>query len=258
MRAVAALDEDDEWNPLAAARRRGEPLARVFGGAPGSYGARLADRRSTAPGRRATSSARPISRPSHAYGARRRGAGRSRFRAASRRPTRWCIRTTSPSATFWTAIGVADAIGGFAAAARCSATTPALYSLDTSQPGDAQGARACAEEIARVVRGRLTNPRWIAGMLRHGHRGVAEIAQGVDALYAFAATTRAVPDACSTPCTPRCRRRRGASTACFANPAAARGHPRGCRCAAARAVGQPPQLGRGDLGEPDSSREAAE
>jgi cobaltochelatase CobN len=43
------------------------------------------------------------------------------------------------------------------------------------------------------VRGRLTNPRWINGMLDHGHRGVAEIAQGVDALYAFAATTRVVP-----------------------------------------------------------------
>jgi len=44
------------------------------------------------------------------------------------------------------------------------------------------------------VRGRLTNPRWLSGMLGHGHRGVAEIAQTVDALYAFAATARAVPD----------------------------------------------------------------
>ena len=54
--------------------------------------------------------------------------------------------------------------------------------------------RTISEEIARVVRGRLTNPRWIAGMLGHGHAGAAEIAQGVDALYAFAATTAdAVP-----------------------------------------------------------------
>ena len=40
----------------------------------------------------------------------------------------------------------------------------------------------------RPVRGRLTNPRWLSGMLDHGHRGVAEIAQTIDALYAFAAT----------------------------------------------------------------------
>jgi cobaltochelatase CobN len=53
--------------------------------------------------------------------------------------------------------------------------------------------RRLAEEIARIVRGRLTNPRWIEGMLQHGHRGVAEIAQGVDALYAFSATADAVP-----------------------------------------------------------------
>jgi len=70
--------------------------------------------------------------------------------------------------------------------------TPELYHLDTSRP-EAPKARRIAEEIARVVRGRLTNPRWLAGMLGHGHRGVAEIAQGVDALYAFAATADAVP-----------------------------------------------------------------
>ncbi len=45
-----------------------------------------------------------------------------------------------------------------------------------------------------MVRGRLTNPRWLSGMIGHGHRGVAEIAQGVDALYAFAATAGVVGD----------------------------------------------------------------
>ncbi len=33
--------------------------------------------------------------------------------------------------------------------------------------------RTLAEEIARVLRGRATNPRWIAGQMRHGHRGAA-------------------------------------------------------------------------------------
>jgi len=88
--------------------------------------------------------------------------------------------------------GVADFAGGFAAAAAMLGNTPELYHLDTSQPA-APKARRVSEEIARVVRGRLTNPRWIAGMLEHGHRGVAEIAQGVDALFAFAATADAVP-----------------------------------------------------------------
>jgi cobaltochelatase CobN len=88
--------------------------------------------------------------------------------------------------------GVADFAGGFAAAAALLGNEPELYHLDTSRT-EAPRARLLAEEIARIVRGRLTNPRWIAGMLAHGHRGVAEIAQGVDALYAFAATANAVP-----------------------------------------------------------------
>ena len=69
---------------------------------------------------------------------------------------------------------------------------PPLYHLDTSKP-EAPVARTMTQEITRVVRGRLANPRWIAGMLRHGHRGVAEMAQAVDALYAFSAAAGAVP-----------------------------------------------------------------
>jgi cobaltochelatase CobN len=90
--------------------------------------------------------------------------------------------------------GVADFAGGFAAAAALLGNDPELYHLDTSQT-EAPRARRLSEEIARIVRGRLTNPRWIAGMLAHGHRGVAEIAQGIDALYAFSATANAVSGA---------------------------------------------------------------
>jgi cobaltochelatase CobN len=50
------------------------------------------------------------------------------------------------------------------------------------------------EELGRVVRGRAANPRWIAGVMRHGYKGAAEIAATVDYLFAFAATARAVDD----------------------------------------------------------------
>jgi cobaltochelatase CobN len=52
--------------------------------------------------------------------------------------------------------------------------------------------RSLPEEIARVLRGRATNPRWIEGQMRHGFRGAAEIAETVDNLFAFAALTDAV------------------------------------------------------------------
>ena len=45
------------------------------------------------------------------------------------------------------------------------------------------------------MRGRAANPRWIAGVMRHGYKGAAEIAATVDYLFAFAATARAVDDA---------------------------------------------------------------
>ncbi len=80
--------------------------------------------------------------------------------------------------------------GGLAAAAEGLGAAPAHYHLDTSRP-DSPRARALAEEIVRVTRGRLANPRWLAGMMRHGYRGAADIARSVDGLFACAATLSA-------------------------------------------------------------------
>jgi cobaltochelatase CobN len=39
-----------------------------------------------------------------------------------------------------------------------------------------------------VVRGRAANPAWLAGMMRHGYRGAAEITRSIEPLCLFAAT----------------------------------------------------------------------
>jgi cobaltochelatase CobN len=52
--------------------------------------------------------------------------------------------------------------------------------------------RTLEEEVARVLRSRVVNPKWIAGVMRHGYKGAFEIAATVDYLFAFAATTNAV------------------------------------------------------------------
>jgi cobaltochelatase CobN len=49
--------------------------------------------------------------------------------------------------------------------------------------------------LARIVRARAVNPRFIAGQMRHGPRGAAELAETVDRLVAFAETTDAVAGA---------------------------------------------------------------
>jgi cobaltochelatase CobN len=79
-----------------------------------------------------------------------------------------------------------------AAAAHLGASGPSLYHLDTTRP-DQPHARTLTEEISRVVRARAANPTWIAGMMRHGFRGAAEISATLEHMAAFAHLAGAVP-----------------------------------------------------------------
>jgi cobaltochelatase CobN len=74
---------------------------------------------------------------------------------------------------------------GFAAAQGVTGGQAALYHLDATNPARPR-ARALREEVARVLRGRAANPGWLAGMMRHGFRGGAEMAATLDHLAAFA------------------------------------------------------------------------
>ncbi|MGY3610329.1 MULTISPECIES: cobaltochelatase subunit CobN [unclassified Bradyrhizobium] len=82
--------------------------------------------------------------------------------------------------------------GVAAAVAKLGATVPSLYHLDATRP-DQPHARALTEEISRVVRARAANPDWIAGMMRHGFRGAAEITATLEHMAAFAHLAGAVP-----------------------------------------------------------------
>jgi cobaltochelatase CobN len=70
---------------------------------------------------------------------------------------------------------------------------PAIYHNDHSRP-EAPRVRSLQEEIARVVRARVVNPKWIKGVMRHGYKGAFELAATVDYMFAFAATTGCVAD----------------------------------------------------------------
>ena len=84
--------------------------------------------------------------------------------------------------------------GGLTAAVRTlSGRQPAVYHPDHSRP-ESPRVRTLDEEVARVVRARAANPKWIAGVMRHGYKGAFEMAATVDYLFAFAATARCVRD----------------------------------------------------------------
>ena len=61
---------------------------------------------------------------------------------------------------------------------------------DDGSPGRIQ--RSAMGVAMRIVRGRAVNPRYIAGIMRHGARGAAELAETVDRLVDFAETTGGV------------------------------------------------------------------
>ena len=81
--------------------------------------------------------------------------------------------------------------GAAAAVAMLQGEDRPIYHNDHSRP-ERPVIRTLDDEIARVVRSRVVNPKWIEGVKRHGYKGAFEIAATVDYLFAFAATTGAV------------------------------------------------------------------
>ena len=84
--------------------------------------------------------------------------------------------------------------GGMIATVRAlSGADPKAYVGDSTSP-DAVRTRPLADETARVFRARVVNPRWIAAMRRHGYKGAFELAATVDYLFGFDATAGVVHD----------------------------------------------------------------
>ena len=193
-KAVQALDESDEQNPAAARARAGEAVARVYGSKPGAYGAGLqamiderlwTDRKDLADAY--------LEWGGYAYGA---GSDGTRDRAG-----------------FEARLGQVEAIvqnqdnrehdvldsddyyqfegGAAAAVATLQGKDRPIYHNDHSRP-ERPVIRTLDDEIGRVVRSRVVNPKWIEGVKRHGYKGAFEMAATVDYLFAFAATTGVV------------------------------------------------------------------
>ena len=212
VRAVAALDEPDDANPIAAAVRKrageleaqGMPAAaaarrashRIFGSKPGAYGAGLQalidEGGWTTRGDLADAY---LAWGGYAYGSGSEGDA-ARGDLAERLSGVELVAQAQDNREH----DILDSddyyqfMGGLAATVETlRGRAPRIAHIDTSRP-EAPVARPLAQEIARVVRGRAANPKWIAGVMRHGYKGAFEIAATVDYLFGFAASTDAVGD----------------------------------------------------------------
>jgi cobaltochelatase CobN len=211
-RAVAALDEPAEINPLAArvtadrARFEAQGMAhddagrraghRVFGSKPGAYGAglqALIDERGWRDERDLAEAY--LAWGGYAYGAGAQGAGEhALFRERLGGIEAVVQNQDNREHDLLDSDDYYQFEGGLAVTVRhLTGAAPAVYHADHSRPEEPR-IRTLEEEVARVLHARVVNPKWLKGVMRHGYKGGFEMAATVDYLFAFAATARAVKD----------------------------------------------------------------
>ena len=193
-RAVMALDEPADINPAAMRARTEGDTARVFGSKPGAYGAGLQamiDERLWSD--KADLAEAYLTWGSYAYGANEEGrADRKGFETRLSQTEAIVQNQDNREHDILDSDDYYQFEGGAAAAvSTLQGRDRPIYHNDHSRP-ERPVIRTLDDEIGRVVRSRVVNPKWIEGLKRHGYKGAFEIAATVDYLFAFAATTGAV------------------------------------------------------------------
>ena len=208
--AVAALDEPPHLNPLAAQVRQEtahwqklgltelEALTRsryrIFGSKPGAYGAGLQGLIESQNWTDDRDLARAYMNWS-GYAYTGKSEGKSAPEAFEQRLGKMQIVLHNQDNREHDLLDSDDYYqfqGGLTAAVRTiSGKHPQTYFGDNSIPARPK-IRNLKAEIAKVYRSRVINPKWIAGVMRHGYKGAFEIAATVDYLFAYDATTHCV------------------------------------------------------------------
>lgn len=212
VQAVAALDEPDDLNPLAAKVREerqqfennglsADDAARqagwrIFGAKPGAYGAGV---QGAIDGRlwqsRDDLAEVYLNWGGYAYGGADEGTpARDRFAQRLTQVQAVLQNQDNREHDLLDSNDYYQFQGGMLAAVESlSGNKAASYHGDNSQP-DLPKIRTLKEELNRVVRARAANPKWIEGVKRHGYKGAFEMAATVDFLFAFDATTQLIDD----------------------------------------------------------------
>ncbi|MGB7316928.1 MAG: cobaltochelatase subunit CobN [Planktotalea sp.] len=193
-KAVMALDESSDQNPAAARARTEGNTARVFGSKPGAYGAGLQamiDERLWAD--KGDLAEAYLEWGSYAYGAGSEGKrDREGFETRLKQTEAIVQNQDNREHDLLDSDDYYQFEGGAAAAvSTLQGQDRPIYHNDHSRP-ERPVIRTLDEEIGRVVRSRVVNPKWIDGVKRHGYKGAFEMAATVDYLFAFSATTGAV------------------------------------------------------------------
>ncbi len=200
VRAVMALDEPNDMNPLAARHKAevgelGEAAGyRIFGSKPGAYGAGL----QALIDERIWNDTADLADAYLTWGGYAYGSGVTGQVAREQLETRLSTVEAVVQNQDNREHDILDSDdyyqfeGGVSAAIQhLQGDAPKIYHNDHSRP-ERPVIRTLDEEMSRVIRSRVVNPKWIEGVKRHGYKGAFEMAATVDYMFAFAATTKAV------------------------------------------------------------------
>jgi cobaltochelatase CobN len=209
---VASLDEPPDQNPLAASAQAEtqtwieaglttniaieRATYRVFGSKPGAYGAGLQGLIESQNWQDDSDFARAyMNWGSYAYGIS--GLGKSAPEAFEYRLKTMQVVLQNQDNREHDLLDSDDYYqfqGGMTAAVRSlNPSKPSVYFGDNSLTENPK-VRSLTEEIAKVYRSRVINPKWIEGVMRHGYKGAFEMSATVDFLFGYDATTGCVPD----------------------------------------------------------------
>jgi cobaltochelatase CobN len=210
--AVAQLEESPTDNPLRGSIQKDQTfwqqeglsleqaqeqaMYRVFGSKPGAYGAGLQgliDKQNWTTSQDLAQAY--VNWGGYAYG--RGGKGKTAHAAFSRRLSKLELVLHNQDNREHDLLDSDDYYqfqGGMIAAVRVlSNKQPKAFFGDHSQPAKPK-VKTLEEEIAKVFRSRVVNPKWIGGVMRHGYKGAFEMAATVDYLFAYDATAHVVTD----------------------------------------------------------------
>ncbi|SEE60148.1 cobaltochelatase CobN subunit [Tenacibaculum sp. MAR_2010_89] len=210
---VAELDETDEQNPIkkrvAAERKEWQnqglddkqanerALYRVFGSKPGAYGAGL---QGLIDGKNWTTSddlaQAYINWSGYAYFGKN-NSGKSAHETFKKRLSSIEVVMQNQDNREHDILDSDDYYqfqGGMTAAVNTiKGSQPETYFGDHSRP-DNPKVKSLKEELLKVFRSRVVNPKWMQGMREHGYKGAFEMAATMDYLFAYDATTNLIED----------------------------------------------------------------
>jgi cobaltochelatase CobN len=203
---VAGLEESAVDNPLAEAARRDGHAGRVYGSAPGAYGAGL---------QALIDSGQWDSRDELGEAFLQWSSWRYDSSTAAAGLAAGPIEARADRTGLEQRLGAVQVVlhnqdnrehdlldsddyyqfqGGLSAAAEhLQGQAPALWFADHARHQRPRLHRL-ERELDKVVRSRLLNPRWIKAMGEHGYKGGFEMAASLDYLFAYDASTGRAPD----------------------------------------------------------------